>query len=134
MSIGGSKASVSRRKDSPAKAKRLSRDRFRRMSLRIICTSLLAWLLLGVYRGVILDPQTTFQDMVATIPRGLAASYYDLVLIASVTVALTAVEVATPVPQAKRMVFCLAIVETFPLNQAIASGVPVRRPRKNKHS
>ncbi len=87
MSIGGSKASVSRRKDSPAKAKRLSRDRFHRMSLRIICTSLLAWLLLGVYRGVILDPQTTFQDMVATIPRGLAASYYDLVLIASVTVA-----------------------------------------------
>ncbi|MBN9269481.1 MAG: hypothetical protein J0J15_04380, partial [Mesorhizobium sp.] len=57
------------------------------MSLRIICTSLLAWLLLGVYRGVILDPQTTFQGMVATIPRGLAASYYDLVLIASVTVA-----------------------------------------------
>ncbi|TIU31108.1 MAG: hypothetical protein E5W38_17105, partial [Mesorhizobium sp.] len=61
--------------------------RFRRMSLRIICTSLLSWLLLGVYRGVILDPQTTFQGVLASIPMGLAASYYDLILVASLTAA-----------------------------------------------
>jgi arylsulfatase A-like enzyme len=89
MSIGGSKASVSRRKDSPAqsKAMRLSRDRFRRMSLQIVCTSLLAWLLLGVYRGVIIDPETTLQGAAATVSKGVTDSYYDLVLIASVTVA-----------------------------------------------
>ncbi|WP_292438777.1 sulfatase-like hydrolase/transferase [Mesorhizobium sp.] len=55
--------------------------------MRIICTSLLSWLLLGVYRGVILDPQTTFQGVLASIPMGLAASYYDLILVASLAAA-----------------------------------------------
>ncbi|RWC17253.1 MAG: DUF229 domain-containing protein [Mesorhizobium sp.] len=60
--------------------------RFRRMSLQIICTGLLSWLLLGVYRSIIVDPQTTLGGLVASIPKGLASSYYDLVVIASMTV------------------------------------------------
>lgn len=64
-----------------------SRDtRFRRMSLQIICTGLLSWLLLGVYRGVIVDPQTTLGGLVASMPKGLASSYYDLIVMASLTV------------------------------------------------
>ncbi|TIR98469.1 MAG: hypothetical protein E5X19_06665, partial [Mesorhizobium sp.] len=61
--------------------------RFTRTSLRVICTSLWLWLLLGIYRAVIVDPQTTFQGGLASIPMGLAASYYDLILITSVTAA-----------------------------------------------
>ncbi|RUV44395.1 MULTISPECIES: hypothetical protein [unclassified Mesorhizobium] len=61
--------------------------RFTRTSLRVICTSLWLWLLLGIYRAVIVDPQTTFQGALASIPMGLAASYYDLILITSVTAA-----------------------------------------------
>ncbi|TIU65591.1 MAG: hypothetical protein E5W25_20230, partial [Mesorhizobium sp.] len=60
--------------------------RFRCMSLQIICTGLLSWLLLGVYRSIIVDPQTTLGGLVASIPKGLASSYYDLVVIASMTV------------------------------------------------
>ncbi|RWC96315.1 MAG: DUF229 domain-containing protein [Mesorhizobium sp.] len=64
-----------------------SRDtRFRRMSLQFICTGLLSWLLLGVYRGVIVDPQTTLGGLVASMPKGLASSYYDLIVMASLTV------------------------------------------------
>lgn len=89
MSIGGSVGSASRSESGQAQSKTktaLTQNlRFRRMSLRIICTSLLSWLLLGVYRGVILDPQTTFQGVLASIPMGLAASYYDLILVASLT-------------------------------------------------
>ena len=59
--------------------------RFRRMSLQIICTGLLSWLLLGVYRSSIVDPQTTLQGLLASIPRGIASSYYDLIFIASLT-------------------------------------------------
>ncbi|TPL96857.1 DUF229 domain-containing protein [Mesorhizobium sp. B2-3-11] len=88
MSIGSSKV-ASRAERGPMEAKTkaaLTRDvRFRRMSLRILCTSLFSWLLLGAYRGVILDRQTTFQGVLSSIPVGLAASYYDLVLIASLT-------------------------------------------------
>lgn len=91
MSIGGNVGSASRSESGQAQSKTktaLTRNlRFRRMSLRIICTSLLSWLLLGVYRGVILDPQTTFQGVLASIPMGLAASYYDLILVASLTAA-----------------------------------------------
>ncbi|RWM35193.1 MAG: DUF229 domain-containing protein [Mesorhizobium sp.] len=91
MSIGGSVGSASRSESGQAQSKTktaLTQNlRFRRMSLRIICTSLLSWLLLGVYRGVILDPQTTFQGVLASIPMGLAASYYDLILVASLAAA-----------------------------------------------
>ncbi|RWM08371.1 MAG: DUF229 domain-containing protein [Mesorhizobium sp.] len=91
MSIGGSVGSASRSESGQAQSKTktaLTQNlRFRRMSLRIICTGLLSWLLLGVYRGVILDPQTTFQGVLASIPMGLAASYYDLILVASLTAA-----------------------------------------------
>ncbi|WP_167483926.1 sulfatase-like hydrolase/transferase [Mesorhizobium tamadayense] len=44
-------------------------------------------MLLGIYRGVIVDPQPAFQGVLASIPAGLAASYYDLILIASLTAA-----------------------------------------------
>jgi lipoteichoic acid synthase len=61
--------------------------RFRHMGLQMICTGLLSWLLLGAYRGVIIDPQTTLGGLLASIPNGLAASYYDLIVIASLTAA-----------------------------------------------
>ncbi|TGT68612.1 DUF229 domain-containing protein [bacterium M00.F.Ca.ET.159.01.1.1] len=89
MSIGGRTGSAGRSESGQTQSKTktaLPREvRLRRMFPRVICTGLLSWLLLGVYRGVILDPQTTFQGVLASIPTGLAASYYDLILIASVT-------------------------------------------------
>ncbi|RUV93442.1 DUF229 domain-containing protein [Mesorhizobium sp. M1A.F.Ca.IN.022.07.1.1] len=91
MSIGGGMGSASRSeggqtgsRTKPALTQEL---RFTRTSLRVICTSLWLWLLLGIYRAVIVDPQTTFQGGLASIPMGLAASYYDLILITSVTAA-----------------------------------------------
>jgi len=89
MNIGGSMGSASRPESglTESKADRsLSRDmRFQRMRLQIICTALLSWLLLGAYRSAIVDPQTTIQGLLASIPKGLAASYYDLIVIASLT-------------------------------------------------
>jgi arylsulfatase A-like enzyme len=71
--------------------------RFLRMSLQIICTGLFSWLLLGVYRGFIVDPQTTLQGLLASIPVGIASSYYDLIFIASLTaVALALLFLAKP--------------------------------------
>jgi hypothetical protein len=90
MSIGGSKGSASRPESGLTESKAgtaSSKDlRFRRRSLRIICTGLLSWLLLSVYRSAIVDPQTTFPGLLGAIPKGLASSYYDLIVVTSLTV------------------------------------------------
>ncbi|AZO08952.1 MULTISPECIES: sulfatase-like hydrolase/transferase [unclassified Mesorhizobium] len=94
MNIGGGMGSTSWPENGAANSKKgaaLPRAmRFRRMSLQIICTGVLSWLLLGIYRSVIIDPQTTVQGLLASAPVGLAASYYDLILIASLTAAALA--------------------------------------------
>ncbi|QKC78116.1 sulfatase-like hydrolase/transferase [Mesorhizobium erdmanii] len=61
--------------------------RFFRASLLIICTALFSWLLLGIYRSFIIDPQTTLQGFFAAIPSGIAASHYDLVFVVFLTAA-----------------------------------------------
>lgn len=90
MSIGGGTRSASRPESGLTQSKAgtaSSRDlRFRRRSLRIICTGLLSWLLLGVYRSAIVHPQTTFPGLLGAIPKGLASSYYDLIVVTSLTV------------------------------------------------
>jgi arylsulfatase A-like enzyme len=71
--------------------------RFRSISLQIICTGLFSWLLLGIYRSSIVDPQTTLQGLLASIPVGIASSYYDLIFIACLTaVALALLFLAKP--------------------------------------
>jgi lipoteichoic acid synthase len=56
-------------------------------SLLITCTGFFSWVLLGVYRGFIIDPQSTLQGRLASIPNGIASSYYDLIFISSLTAA-----------------------------------------------
>jgi lipoteichoic acid synthase len=60
------------------------------MSLQIICTGVLSWLVLCVYRGVIIDPPETGVSFARSLPAGIAASFYDLLFIASLTVAALA--------------------------------------------
>jgi len=55
------------------------------MSLQFICTGVLAWLVLSAYRGVIIAPPDDAAGLVQSVPAGIAASFYDLVFIASVT-------------------------------------------------
>ncbi len=61
--------------------------RFHHTALQVICTGVLAWLLLSVYRGVILNQPDNWMDVVRSVPSGVAASFYDLVFIASVSAA-----------------------------------------------
>ncbi|WP_164893079.1 sulfatase-like hydrolase/transferase [Mesorhizobium sp. M7A.F.Ca.US.010.02.1.1] len=61
--------------------------RFFRASVLFICTALFSWLLLGIYRSFIIDPQTTLQGLSASIPSGIAASYHDLVFVVFLTAA-----------------------------------------------
>ncbi|QKD04586.1 sulfatase-like hydrolase/transferase [Mesorhizobium loti] len=61
--------------------------RFFRAGMLVICTALFSWLLLGIYRSFIINPQTTLQGLSASIPSGIAASYYDLVFVVSLTAA-----------------------------------------------
>jgi lipoteichoic acid synthase len=60
------------------------------MMLQFICTGVLAWLVLSVYRGVIINPPETEADFVRSLPTGIAASFYDLIFIASLTAAAVA--------------------------------------------
>ncbi|PZF77767.1 hypothetical protein DK847_04875 [Aestuariivirga litoralis] len=59
--------------------------RARHMSLQFICTGVLAWLVLSAYRGVIIAPPDDAAGLIQSVPAGIAASFYDLVFIASVT-------------------------------------------------
>ncbi|MER8981149.1 sulfatase-like hydrolase/transferase [Mesorhizobium sp. M0491] len=61
--------------------------RFLRAGLLIACTGFFSWVLLGVYRGFIIDPQSTLQGRLASIPSGIASSYHDLIFISSLTAA-----------------------------------------------
>jgi len=70
-----------------ATARPADRGHFRRMMLQILCTGVLAWLLLGVYRGVILETPETAGELLGAVPAGIAASFYDLLFIAGVTAA-----------------------------------------------
>lgn len=63
---------------------------FHHLLQKIVCTSLLTWLTLSIYRGVILDQPAGLMDLVRSVPDGIAASYYDLIFIASVTLAAVA--------------------------------------------
>jgi lipoteichoic acid synthase len=71
--------------DSTPADRRPADRRARHMMLQFICTGVLAWLVLCVYRGVIVEPPEAAADFARTIPAGIAASFYDLVFIASLT-------------------------------------------------
>lgn len=62
-------------------------SRFRRASIQSICTATLTWLVLGIFRSIILGQPATLSGALDAIPLGLAASFYDLVFVAGVTVA-----------------------------------------------
>ncbi|MEO5759599.1 MAG: sulfatase-like hydrolase/transferase [Mesorhizobium sp.] len=84
-------------------------SRFLRASLLVVCTGFLSWVLLGIYRGFIVDPQTTLQGLSASILRGMASSYYDLIFVASLTAVTSALLFLT---KANRL-GTIAVVGTF---------------------
>lgn len=85
--------------------------RFHHMALQMICTGVLAWLLLSVYRGVILDQPEHWMEVVRAVPAGIAASFYDLVFIGSVTaVAIALLYLARPSRIARILVAVLFYV------------------------
>lgn len=78
--------------------------RFHHLIQGIICTSLLAWLTLGLCRGIILDQPTGWMDLARSVPDGIAASYYDLLFILAVTLVTIALLVLTRPRRIVRMI------------------------------
>ncbi len=63
---------------------------FRTMSAVTICTAVLSWLLLGVYRGFIVDSEATAGGHVAQALTGILASHYDLLFVMVLTLVVLA--------------------------------------------
>lgn len=78
--------------------------RFHHLIQGIICTSLLAWLTLGLCRGIILDQPTGWLDLARSVPHGIAASYYDLLFILTVTLVTIGLLVLTRPRRIVRMI------------------------------
>jgi arylsulfatase A-like enzyme len=59
--------------------------RFARASSIVVFTVLFAWLLLGAFRSMVVDPQTTLQGFLKAVPLWVASSYHDQIFLASLT-------------------------------------------------